>query len=222
MLRIRLLRLTAGMSERDLAAPIGVSTTTLQTAENRSTSAHLAENLTVNQLRLLADALGTSPADLLLPAPGRQPDPPVDASTLGALLAHLAPRFAMREDLCEALHWTLPRLREAEGALTEALPALGQRVVQGGTRNAGIRVAPADAGDSPAARALDVARRDAKGLHRAQAVVLWRITTGQFNLRSTTNLYRTFYAGLLKQGLVHVPEDGTPQPSEAVLDALDF
>lgn len=220
--RIRVLRLTAGMSERDLAGRVGFSTTTLVSVESGlGQTARVAENVSVNQVRLLAEALGVAARDLVLPEPHGEPDSPDDAKALGALLMH-TDRLTTTEELADALGWTLDRVHAAVDGLRPALSAVGLTIVRGGYRGASIRLASITAGTSAAEQAADTARRDAKGLHRAQAVVLWRIVNGTFGLRSTTNAYRTFYAGLLKQALAQQKDDGVPAPSPAVLYALDF
>lgn len=89
----------------------------------------------------------------------------------------------MREELTEALGWTLDRLQIAANELSAALPIVGLRLVKGGDMGAGLRIASATAGSSPAEKAADRIRRDAKDMHRAQATVLWRIVDGSFGLR---------------------------------------
>lgn len=219
---VRVLRLAAGMSERDLAGKVGFSTTTLVSVESGlGQTARVAESVSINQMRLLAEALGVPVAALVLPEPQAAPAAPDDAKALGALLMH-ADRLISPEDLADALGWTLDRVHAAAADLRPALAAVGMTITSGGYRAASIRLASATAGTSPAERSADTARRDAKGMHRAQAVVLWRIVNGTFGLRSTTNAYRTFYAGLLKQGLALHQPDGTPVPSDAVRYGLDF
>src|SRR5690242_19614951 len=76
--RVRSARVRAGVSLRQLASRVSVSPATLSAIENDKAG------LSVDRLYLIANALGTSAAEMLqVPEPDRVPQAPVDVSESG-------------------------------------------------------------------------------------------------------------------------------------------
>jgi hypothetical protein len=165
--RMRAARLTQRIGTRDLARDAGtnIMVINLMEKENRA-----GAQMSLADARRLASCVGLNLTDLLTEPPTRpdeEPTPEVteDARLVIQLLA-LDTRLHERDDLADALGWTIPRTDAAIAIADTLLEHVGLRITRANTRR-GIRPT-----DSRALKAYErhLATRSAKnGMNAAAA-----------------------------------------------------
>jgi len=164
--RIAAARLATGMAEKAIYATTGISPQTLRAIEAQDGGRRTAAAVSLNQLRLLAEALAIPVAALFTTEDHREPDHPNDARELTALVQHAA-KPVLPELLAHALGWELRRVNRTTEELVRSLPLVGLRLHRNSTGQLALMSALDHNG--AAARALERLTLDNRSLNRTEA-----------------------------------------------------
>lgn len=222
---LRLRRLAAGMSRRQLATVVGSTPVAVKNVET-GVSGHLQELQVINAL---AAAMGLSVGELCGPPQERasrataEPTgvtPSQDVAALGAALHRLAV-LTPYGAIAAGLGWDLPRLHVAASALEAQLPLCGLRLHRvNGQLGLVSAVSALTAPEWLAVARADVARM---GLRPIAARLLFEVLHAALSGKAVrrydeTNPQRVALGELFSAALV--AGGSTPQVAEEVLDAL--
>ena len=167
------LRVREGLSRKALGQSAGVSETVIHGIERGRNHA----SVTLDMLRHLADALGTTVSELTRTSYSKVAPAPDDAALEAALAALNRPIRA--HDVALALGWSLQQTRVAAAALGERLTGTGQSLIH--TEWDQLRLTPADVLTDEQRLRLVQSSPKARGLTRRTAAVLAALLNGEVN-----------------------------------------
>jgi transcriptional regulator with XRE-family HTH domain len=212
--RVRQLRLERGLSERELARRLNVTSAVISTIE----AGENHEELMLRVVHRLAGALEVDIATLLSkPRPSTPPAALDDARLEAALF--LTARQTRPETVARALGWSLKRTAAAADALAERLSERGLRLSHAG--GLALRVDESLL-TSRERQALATRMVGQSGLKKSQARLLAHLLAGKLTsewLRTATNPNRVTLAELVNLGWAE-PHNGGYRATRAVRRSL--
>lgn len=192
------LRHSRGLSQRAVARALGVSSPTVTRLE--AGIGH--EQVTLERLRRLAQALATTPRQLLATESGDSPAAEADDVIVEAALTR-SKTMIQTDELADGLAWTLRRTTLALRALEARLRGTGVTVRR--TTNGWAIYAREDALTQTQLLELERARQGRRGLTISHARLLLRVLQDEIDARweqHASNADRVTLASLLKAGYV--------------------
>jgi transcriptional regulator with XRE-family HTH domain len=216
---VRTERTALGISERDAAKQLGVTTSVIRALEAGTNH----KDLPLGFIHRLADLL-CQPVTQLLHDGVRATPPATEtsgsdstAAKLGATLATVGETMPI-EAVAEAFSWTLEEVIDAAADLRAHLGAAGLTVhISGGD----LALRPRDELDRDARQALLRRHHGRRGLDVGQVRILARVMKGELDLGKLGNDERVTVGELARAGIISLPITGDAllsQPAEVSAD----